>query len=61
MKGGFFPGGQPSTGNVVHANHVLGNGGLDLRDHNDTCGNTWNSNTFETDSEVDWPGHGCIQ
>lgn len=61
MKGGFFPGGEPSTGNTVQANHVLGNGGVDLRDDNDACGNTWKSNTFETDSEDDGPRRGCIQ
>ena len=61
MKGGIFPGGTPTTGNVVQANQVLGSGGVDLRDDNDTCGNTWKSNTFETDSEGDGPRHGCIQ
>lgn len=61
MKGGFFPGGAPSTGNVVQANQVLGSAGVDLLDDNDECGNIWKSNTFETDSEGDGPKSGCIQ
>lgn len=61
LKGGFFPGGEPTTGNVVQANRVVGSSGVDLVDANDECGNTWKSNTFQTDSEGDGPKKGCIQ
>lgn len=60
-KGGFFPGGSPTTGNLVQGNRAIGSGGVDLRDDNDACGNTWKSNTFETDSEGDGPKTGCIR
>lgn len=53
-------------GNTVDSNTALGNFGVDLADdsipfHGGACRNNWKKNTFDTDSEGDGPGAGCIQ
>ena len=50
-----------SSENVIEGNTASGHK-VDLGDFNlPACINTWESNTFVTDSESDGPGAGCIQ
>jgi parallel beta-helix repeat protein len=50
-----------SAGSTIKANLSWGNSSLDLADGNVGCVNAWTLNRFETDSEGDGPGSGCIQ
>ena len=54
--------GRGTPGSHIQGNLVLGNGNDDMADENlPSCVNTWKGNTFETDSEGDGPGAGCIR
>lgn len=56
--GGFCFGPGAFVGNLIQANNVSGSSGVDLAGD---CSSTWKANRFETDSEGDGPGNGCIR